>query len=194
MKTCSFIVVLLVAGLFGCQKEPSMQNEQMQAELKTALTPLFNYHDNAVSPFDNPHLKGKAVERPMKVKSSGTISFNPFSDECPPYGPVRVTIQGAGTATHLGNFSVAIAFCSDGTSPVEAIIATTTAANGDQMIAQLIGSGPAPEYGPNGSYQTYLIIGGTGRFDGATGHYTLYGVVDYANGVFSHAGEGVITF
>jgi len=77
---------------------------------------------------------------------------------------------GTGEATHLGRFTV--------TYEVEVNLLTNTsigsahfvAANGDSVFTEFTGEGTAD---PEVVLEMYTIIGGTGRFAGATGSFTL---------------------
>jgi hypothetical protein len=121
---------------------------------------------------------------------------------CPPTCPPTIlTISGtiAGDATHIGRFT--------GTSEDSINTAATqstgtlnlTAANGDRIFTTTVGqeTGFQP---PNVSFvmQTATIVGGTGRFAGATGTFTVEFVqtIDFAAATASGTGsfEGWISF
>jgi hypothetical protein len=121
---------------------------------------------------------------------------------CPPTcPPTTLVISGtaAGNATHLGRFTA--------TSVDSVNIATTqstgtfnlTAANGDRIFTTTVGqeTGFQP---PNVSLVTHTatIVGGTGRFAGATGTFTVKFVqtIDFASGTATGTGsfEGQISF
>jgi hypothetical protein len=77
-------------------------------------------------------------------------------------------------------------------SPVLGFI---TAANGDVIYTEL--GAPYPDLAnPPNLFYPYKIIGGSsgGRFDGAEGYITMYGIVDYVTGTWMLRGEGEITY
>ena len=104
------------------------------------------------------------------------------------------TQQGFGEATHLGRFSVLITFCFDPSellddgqlSPGESLpyengVGTMTAANGDQLRITIAGA-VLPSDHPDFDFEfsdPYEIVGGTGRFDGATGGGVTNSLVDF---------------
>lgn len=97
--------------------------------------------------------------RPMKGRAfEDVISAEPVPDG------LLVTTVGAGNATHLGRFTreASVVVHDDGTFDGTVVF---TAANGDQLVADL-----------DGGYQSltlisglYTFTGGTGRFSDATG-------------------------
>jgi hypothetical protein len=121
---------------------------------------------------------------------------------CPPTcPPTTLLITGTqdGNATHLGRFTA--------TTEDSVNIATTqstgtfnlTAANGDRIFTTTVGqeTGFQP---PNVSFvtQTATIVGGTGRFAGATGTFTVEfaQTIDFAAGTATGTGsfKGLISF
>jgi hypothetical protein len=121
---------------------------------------------------------------------------------CPPTCPPTTLVisgTGEGNATHLGRFTA--------TSEDSVNIATTqstgtfnlTAANGDRIFTTTVGheTGFQP---PNVSSvtQTATIVGGTGRFAGATGSFTVAftQTIDFATATAAGTGsfEGRISF
>jgi hypothetical protein len=70
--------------------------------------------------------------------------------------------------------------------------ATFTAANGDNLTASV--AGQATRTGPTmlSIVEIYTITGGTGRFAGATGNFTLESTVDQVTGVSSGTFSGAI--
>lgn len=98
-----------------------------------------------------------------------TVSATPISPTV-----VLVVASGSGNATRLGNFVM--------TSPHYTYLDTLTivgtqiftAANGDMVTATISGSlAPNPDGSLEGTL-TGTITGGTGRFQGATGHYDFH--------------------
>jgi hypothetical protein len=84
--------------------------------------------------------------------------------------PVRNVVYlhgvGKGQATHLGSFTVDVTREIDLTGGPGRGIWVCTAANGDMLL--LVGAGGGGT-GPNTAAGTLRIVGGTGRFQGATG-------------------------
>ena len=100
---------------------------------------------------------------PFKARSGGIITNLGFD-------PVRNVVYlhqtGKGQATHLGSFTL------DGNTEVNVATGEArrtlilTAANGDMLLLVGVGGGAT---GPNTADGTLRIVGGTGRFQGATG-------------------------
>jgi hypothetical protein len=80
-----------------------------------------------------------------------------------------------GTATHLGNFDLVEEVVVDfGTvPPTGAGTSTFVAANGDTLVADAIGHSSPVEPGVVLITEHAVITGGTGRFAGATGSFTV---------------------
>jgi hypothetical protein len=79
---------------------------------------------------------------------------------------------GGGNATHLGQFTATV------TAVVSATGTSTgsfnfTAANGDQLFGTIEGTGVLIEPGVARVTEVATIEGGTGRFEGATGTFTM---------------------
>jgi hypothetical protein len=88
---------------------------------------------------------------------------------------VSLLTGGTGNATHLGRFTVEIAHLVNTVARTVTGSYEFTAANGDTLIADVTG-----QYGPTAenprvllSVETATITGGTGRFAGATGSFTV---------------------
>jgi hypothetical protein len=69
--------------------------------------------------------------------------------------------------------------------------ATFTAANGDTLTSTVVGQATPTGATAVSIVEVYTIIGGTGRFAGATGTFTLHSTVDDATGVSSGTFSGV---
>ena len=123
-----------------------------------------------VSAGDNPRL------RPFNGALAGEATF-PASDACLDVtgAPFQTLSSSVGRMSHLGLTELSTAHCStlDGSAAV-AGEATFTAANGDQLWATYTAVTVAP---PPLIIQEadFVIVGGTGRFENATGW--LRGVV-----------------
>jgi len=105
-----------------------------------------------------------------------------------------VVVHATGTATQLGRFSF--------TNPHVVNPATSTgagtfefvAADGDTLVGE--GTGVAtPTSTPNVLFivETWTITGGTGRFDGATGNFTVERIYDRVSGATTASFTGSIS-
>jgi hypothetical protein len=110
-------------------------------------------------------------EVPFKGSGEGVVTRRtPLS---PPL--VSLLTEGTGNATHLGQFTVDIAHVVNTSAMTVTGSYEFTAANGDTLIADVTGQfGPTLE-NPRVllSVETATITGGTGRFAGATGSFTV---------------------
>ena len=151
---------------------------------------MLSYEANPDLNFASHERRGDLVERPIKFSSEGTIYYIPGTGDCT--GNFHAVIEGCGKGSHMGNITVELGYCMDKDGNLLSyVMGAVTASNGDQIFVVLTGAGEDPGKGP---YQDYMIYDGTGRFTGATGSYTLYGVIDYVNGIWSHEGGGVISY
>ena len=117
---------------------------------------------------------------PFEGLIEGTEDFNPVFDPTAPVGsdPIGLNIVGSGSgeATHLGQFTATWEF--DITFGVGPSPGTRhfVAANGDELWTEATGSGTPPDADPNFNQtvvEAHVITGGTGRFAGATGSFTV---------------------
>jgi hypothetical protein len=104
-----------------------------------------------------------------------------------------VDANGSGNATQLGLYT--ISFQAEVNIPTSAssVDATLIAANGDSLFAE--GHGQAtPTSNPTvvSIVESYTIIGGTGRFAGATGTFTVERLLDRPTGISSGAFNGYL--
>lgn len=125
-------------------------------------------------------------DRPMKVWArTGVHSIGPVTDpaRCPAReGLVLVFqtfVQGTGHATHVGEYSFVGDHCTYLDPATGGLTYSSgnwvlTAANGDQVSAPYMDSGTAAPPDPSVDIVTvasHRIVGGTGRFEGATGAF-----------------------
>jgi hypothetical protein len=107
-----------------------------------------------------------------------------------------VDASGSGNATQLGRFTVSyqaiIHLFPDGAGTAS-VSAHLVAANGDSLFAEGSGLG-VPTETPNISriVERYTITGGTGRFAGASGSFTVERLLNQATGVTSGTIDGDI--
>ena len=102
---------------------------------------------------------------PFKGRSSGAVTVTDSS-----YPFVTLRVVGEGEATHLGHFTLTAQAVIDVSLPGAPAAGswTLTAANGDQLFVTFVAYGIDPTHG----HGDFTIVGGTGRFQGATGEYT----------------------
>lgn len=129
---------------------------------------------------DSPTSPSAALLEPAQTQArvgnglpfKGSFTRSTRAEPCPPPAAFTITGTAKGQATHLGAFT--------GRS-VDNVTATTgigtwdfTAANGDQLFSETEGVETAFEP-PNISRVTLhaRIVGGTGRFAGASGQFTI---------------------
>jgi hypothetical protein len=109
-----------------------------------------------------PAIAGEQV--PFKGGSSGVstvVGFDPVA------AIVYVHFVGTGQATHLGNFTATGDVAIHEIEGIVLGIYTLTAANGDMIFLTMSGHGIDPFHASG----AFTVVGGTGRFQGATGSY-----------------------
>jgi hypothetical protein len=124
---------------------------------------------------------------PFKGSLAGTQSVTPLT---PPFG--RVNGSGTGTATHLGQFTAAWPHTVNFATRVGEGTYTFTAANGDTLTADFTGQaqGTSPHIT---IVENATVTGGTGRFAGATGTFTVQRTFNQATGVTEGSFDGAIS-
>ena len=124
----------------------------------------------------------KSDERPFKAYMTGEMSWNPFADDCVAETgiPVRSYMNATGRVSHLGRSTLTGDHCTpqvtgypdpDHNDPPS--VATLVAANGDEVHMNYHGVCP-PYWEAEEGIEfictfDFEIVGGTGRFAGATG-------------------------
>ena len=102
---------------------------------------------------------------PFKGRSSGvatTVGFDPFA------GIAYIHVAGQGQATHLGHFTQTGDAAADVVTGNARGTWTLTAANGDMLFLEFEAK---PGIEPLHGVATFTVVGGTGRFLGASGSY-----------------------
>lgn len=124
---------------------------------------------------------------PFKGSFAGTQSLTPLQ---PPLGFVNGSATG--NATHLGLFTVEFPHTVNFATRTGEGTYTFTAANGDMLTADF--TGQAQGAPPLISIEEHATVtGGTGRFAGATGSFTVHRHFDQATGVTEGSFEGTIS-
>jgi hypothetical protein len=135
-------------------------------------------------------------QRPMK--GSYTISVVPVEQRC---GPNALTIgfEGVGIATHLGRMEGTGSNCTSFNLTTEAVpiwdgLATFVAADGSSITMSYEGAQSAPVNGQATSANTFTVISGTGRFEGASGSWASAEVIDFTTGIDRGTFSGWISY
>lgn len=109
-------------------------------------------------------------ERPFKGTAQGHGMVAPDATCSDP--PLRSVFATTGHATHMGKLELDYYNCTPSGSDIVGVEMTFVAANGDSVFATF-GSDSVPPVGEEPSLleitYDFVIIGGTGRFEGATG-------------------------
>jgi hypothetical protein len=130
-----------------------------------------------------------AGERQLLLKGSfeatETHEFGP--------GIMFVDATGVGNATQLGLFTYDLQAQVSLPSLAATASATLLAANGDMIFGEGVGQG-TPTADPNlvSIVETYTITGGTGRFVGATGSFTVERLIQRSTSISSGTISGNI--
>jgi hypothetical protein len=123
---------------------------------------------------------------PFKGNFEGTQRSTPL---LPPLA--FVDASATGNATHLGRFTVEFSHTVNFATRTGEGTYTFTAANGDTLTADFTGQA---QPGPIVSIVEHAIItGGTGRFAGATGSFTVQRQFDPVTGTTKGSFEGTIS-
>jgi hypothetical protein len=131
-------------------------------------------------------VSAEAAETPFK----GTVNAVETSQLVFPIASVNR--EGTGTATYLGKFTEHVTLQVNVLTGSATGAATFTAANGDSLSASVVGQ--STRIGPTvlSIVEAYTITGGTGRFAGVTGTFTLEATVDQTTGASSGTLSGSI--
>lgn len=189
MKTTVMLMLGLLLSLFSCRDEQVAGTVALPETVpvtETTAMSLFNLPATAdfstvqATEKNNPHA------RKIKIRTEGTMSFTPGTTDCP--AALWARYVGEGHASHLGLFTIEIAYCTDGINPLSPILGVQTAANGDQLFVRGVGGDPSA------NSLDFSYEGGTGRFENASGFVTLFFQFDYENLTWRNFGEGIISY
>lgn len=139
------------------------------------------------------------VTVPFKVKYLGTYKYVGPSEECGPF-QVNVIVDGDGTGTHLGRSTIHFDFCVDAEGNYSDPDAYIVAANGDILNISVEGQVIQGRQDDHPEFVTsywkddpFVILGGTGRFEGASGSGTTDDYNSSKDSYSHHNWSGTIT-
>jgi hypothetical protein len=165
----SVSVVLAVILIAGCERAPTDPTSQSLA---------------GIAQQESGETLAMKMAHPRPYVARSELTLFPFAlstpDRCPPGYIFLSSATEAGHATHLGRFEAGFSHCIDPiTNAYAAGLRTLTAANGDELWLEY--SGQAQYLAPPAATLPYsftgpvTVVGGTGRFAGATGELTESG-------------------
>jgi hypothetical protein len=168
-------IAALLLGLAACQKDDT---------------------SSAKNPSQGENTLKNVVTRPFHAHSTGTIAivYSEENDCYPEYAQLQFI--GSGNGTHIGNSDDETYVCYNEQLGLSGpFYGTYKAANGDEIHFSQSDMSVfvfVDEFGNvTGEFE---IVGGTGRFEGATGHIDTYGVDDFVNMTYDIYSEGFITY
>ena len=115
------------------------------------------------------------------------------TDTCFSFPFVCVATDGTGNSTLLGKFSFSLENTVNLVTGTSTGIAHFIAANGDTFDATVVGSGVLIAPDLISITETYTITGGTGRFAGAQGSFTMERLASPVTFMTSGSFDGTIT-
>ena len=126
---------------------------------------------------------------PFRGQFDGTVTATPIN---PPL--FAILVEGEGHASHLGRFTVSVPHLVDRSTRLASGTYVFTAANGDTLTAEFTGqSFPTDTPGVLYIVENATVTGGTGRFAGATGGFTVERLFDTAAGTTTAAIDGTVS-
>jgi hypothetical protein len=140
---------------------------------------------------------GLAVAAPQKqVPFKGSMQGNEI--DTPEGGPPPTTLSvdgnTTGVATHVGQFSFSYQLTVNLANGTATGTGHLIAANGDSIDTTIVGQGsPTDTPGVNSIVEINTITGGTGRFSGVQGSFTVERLVTSETGFTSGSLHGTIT-
>jgi hypothetical protein len=146
---------------------------------------------------------GLAALTPAKAGDAGVPFTARLSGAAAYTSPTTVRFSGQGVATHMGRVAdsgVAVFGAPGGSCPggvpgfPNDHTETLTAANGDTLVIRM--TNVACPTGPSSFHGTgpWTVVGGTGRFEGATGSGWCDGRSDFQTNTFEAVLTGTLTY
>ncbi|HMG19015.1 MAG TPA: hypothetical protein VK573_09840 [Gemmatimonadales bacterium] len=139
-----------------------------------------------------------AAGEQLPIHGHYTIAVVPVEQRC---GPDALTIgfEGVGLATHLGHMEGTGSNCTTFNLATEAVpiwdgLATFTAADGSSITMTYEGAQDAPVDGRATAGNTFTVVSGTGRFEGAAGRWMSSEVIDFTTGIDLGSFSGWVSY
>ena len=135
-------------------------------------------------------IPAKAVERPFALNGSGVATL--ITNESG--FPIGAIPTGSGTATHLGQWTVSgnVKYTPDENNVLHSSgSAALTASNGDKLNVEIDGILDTNAFVDQGVFR---FVGGTGRFEGATGESNFVVNINPVTGGFDLTVVGKINY
>lgn len=186
MRVLKTAISLIGFGMFvGCSQSVSPTSPTSASDGRSSVGP------NAAGPVSDERLVPDLKQVPFEGTLDGgsTVAFDP-----PPSLFATVVFEGTGNATLLGRFAISAPHRVNVVTGSAAGAMEFTAANGDTLTADFTGqSAPTANPGVHTIVEMATITGGTGRFAGAVGRFTLERTLDLTTLLTSGSFEGTIT-
>jgi len=146
---------------------------------------------------DGSSLLKSAVTKQFKINNaSGALEFS-YSPEnvCYPYFAQNRN-YGTGTASHFGKITLESSYCVNQQGGfASAWTGTITTANGDVIYFKNDDPASTSTLDENwNAHVEYNIVGGTGKYKGATGFFYMNGIVNIPEQYWNVAGAGTINY
>lgn len=171
-----YAIAALILVFAGCSNENDFQTENID---------------------DGSSLLKSAVTKQFKItKASGALEFN-YSPEnvCYPYFAQNRN-YGTGNASHFGKITIESSYCVNQQGGFESVwTGTITTANGDVIYFKNEDPANTCTLDENwNAHVEYNIVGGTGKYEGATGFFYMNGIVNIPEKVWNVEGAGIINY
>ena len=193
----SMVVIALVPTLvgIGCGQPVSPAGPSSIRPGGTPESAASQQPQPSIGAAEGPSGTAAASGRPA-VPFKGTLEgeADPPVFEPPPSPYFSAHLEAEGQATHLGRFTMDFSHRVNLATLIGIGKAVFTAANGDTLMTDAEGRAtPAGSPTAFTVVEIHTVTGGTGRFAGASGRFTITRAVDFANPFTSGEIEGSIT-
>lgn len=126
------------------------------------------------------------------IPMRGSITATETGNFDPVGGVVRIILAGYGQATHVGRYTIALDIQLEPITATGAGTLVLTSADGSTLLASLTGVGIRLPNNIADITESAVITGGTGRFAGATGRFTIARILDQSTGISQGTIDGFL--